>query len=330
MSFAIFLPVRNGGVYIKACVNSILNQTCEDFSLFVLENASTDDTLDWLKSIDDKRMTIYESDGPLSIEENWARIIEIETNHEYMTIIGHDDMLDPNYLETMLNLIKIYPDAGLYQAHFRLVDESGKKIRVCMRMPDIEHADEFLRARLMFRRDSFGTGYMFRRSDYVKLGGIPQYKKLMFADDALWLLLMKDSYKATTNTECFSYREHSASTSGSPDWQSTYAALNCYLDFLKQMAEENKAVSSELVNHLNDYMMYWYQWAYLGASHDIDKNEMENAIWVMVSKVKRLLQKLNASGLNNIEQKVKTHVFGQLAQVYWAYTRIVTWVYRRL
>ena len=199
-----------------------------------------------------------------------------------------------------------------------------------MRMPENENIGNFLRSRLMFRRDSFGTGYMFKVSDYVKLGGIPQYKKLMFADDALWLQLMKKSFKATSPVECFSYREHSASTSGSPDWQSTYAALGCYLQLLAQLGQEDKEVSSILVKYLNSYLMYWYQWAYLNTRNDTEGNEVENAVWKLFANARSLLEKFNAHGLGDFEQKVKLHVFGRWAYFYWLYTRIVTWIYRRL
>ena len=39
-----------------------------------------------------------------------------------MTVIGHDDLLDNNYLDVMNALIAKYPNASLYQTHFRYID----------------------------------------------------------------------------------------------------------------------------------------------------------------------------------------------------------------
>jgi glycosyltransferase involved in cell wall biosynthesis len=260
--FLIVLPVRNGGEYLKACVDSILTQDYKHFRLVVLENASTDDTPSWLRQLRDPRVSVLESVVPLEIETNFARILQLDLSEEFATIIGHDDLLDPAYLSQMSALIDAHPDAGLYQSHFRLIDKFGRRIRSCLPMPARETAVGFLAARLRLRRDSFGTGYMFRASDYVRIGGIPSYKKLMFADDALWLEFMRGSYKATLAREMFSYRLHSGATSHLPDWRSTFDALACYLDFLKRYGQSDERIQGALRHGMADYMTFWFRWAY--------------------------------------------------------------------
>src|ERR1700676_1468196 len=121
--FLIVLPVRNGGEHLKACVASILAQVYEHFRLVVLENASTDDTRSWLRQLRDPRISVRESPAPLEIEKNWGRILQLDLSEEFLTIIGHDDLLDPSYLSQMSALIDAHPDAGLYQSHFRLIDK---------------------------------------------------------------------------------------------------------------------------------------------------------------------------------------------------------------
>ena len=49
--FSIILPVRNGGEYVKDCVRSILSQTVDEFDLIVLDNCSTDGTVEWINSL---------------------------------------------------------------------------------------------------------------------------------------------------------------------------------------------------------------------------------------------------------------------------------------
>jgi glycosyltransferase involved in cell wall biosynthesis len=263
--FLIVLPVRDGGEYLKACVASILAQIHEHFRLVVLENASTDDTSSWLRQLRDPRVSVRESPAPLEIEKNWARILQLDLSEEFLTIIGHDDLLDPGYLSQMSALIDAHPDAGLYQSHYRLIDKRGRRLRSCLPMPARETAEGFLAARLRLRRDSHGTGYMFRASDYVRVGGIPLYKKLIFADDALWLDLMRGSYKATLAREMFSYRLHPGGTSHSPDWRPTLDALSCYLDFLKNYGRSDRGVQSALQDGLADYLTFWFRWAYFSA-----------------------------------------------------------------
>lgn len=316
--FSIVLPVRNGGDYFKECVSSILNQTNRNFDLIILDNASTDGSLEWIRSLNDLRIKIYESKQSLSIEDNWARIVQIPKN-EFMTIIGHDDLLDPNYLNIMGNLIHQYPDAGLYQAHFRLIDANGTTIRSCNKMPLREEASAFLEARFSFQRDSFGTGYMFRSSDYEKVGGIPAYRKLLFSDDALWVSLMIRSYKATSADECFSYRVHNQSTSYAPDRSSLLDALADYLVFLKKCSLENEKIAQFLNYHLSDYILLWFQWAYFyNAKESTDKTVIRDRIDHILRTVSDLL---DDEQKEKLIFKTNKFVLERFSYVYWLILR---------
>ena len=126
--FSIILPVRNGGTYVHECVKSILAQSYSEFQLAVLDNCSTDGTSEWLESLHDPRIVIYPAEKPLTIEENWHRVVTIPKN-EFITLIGHDDILDPHYLSVMDKLITRHPKASLYQTHFRYIDFAGRTIR---------------------------------------------------------------------------------------------------------------------------------------------------------------------------------------------------------
>ncbi len=247
--FSIVLPVRNGGEHLRSCVASVLAQTLADgFELLVLENASTDGTAEWLATLRDPRVRLHPADRPLSIEENWARIKAMPRG-EYMTVIGHDDLLDPDFLETMGALIDAHPGAGLYFAHFRLIDGEGKFVRHCRPMPARETAGEFLAVRLLNFRDTFGTGYVMRSADYDRVGGIPLYEKLIHSDDSLWMHLMEGSWRATSPRELFSYRLHEQSVSGGTNPLGYLAALESYQDALDAMARRDPGVREMLARY---------------------------------------------------------------------------------
>lgn len=237
--YTIFLPVHNGGKYLRLCVESILAQSYQYFDLVILENKSTDGSDEWLQRLvqQDSRVKVIPSDKSLSIEENWERILSIPKN-EFMTTIGHDDLLDPDFLEVINKTIQEEPEANLYLTHFRLINHEGELIRHCAPMPKYETAADFLAARMAEIRDSFGTGYVIRSESYDRVGGIPAYPNLLFADDALWLKLIGSSVKVTSPQVCFSYRLHAGSTSGSPDYRALFYGLKQYLGFLREIAKD--------------------------------------------------------------------------------------------
>lgn len=260
IKFSVILPVRNGWPYIEECVNSILAQTYPHFDLIVLDNQSTDATVEWLKSRNDARIRICTSPAPLSIVESWARAKHVE-RHEYMTLIGHDDAFDADFLETIKTLIERHPESALYQTGGRLINSDGKTIRSCIAVPEIETAAEYLKARFRFNRDTFGTGFVMRSADYDRVGGIPGFEKLFFADDALWLSLMKSSTKACEPGEHFSVRVHPKSESASlPSvWASILTGLGQFSDFLAGFLQTNAQAREIYQAYGPDFMLTYHR-----------------------------------------------------------------------
>lgn len=256
MKYSIILPVRNGGAFVSECIESILSQSLPDFDLLVLENGSTDDTLSRVNAFNDSRIKIFPAQQPLNIEQNWGRIISVAKN-EFMTMIGHDDVLDKNYLQTMDRLISKYPDAGLYQTHFRYIDAAGKEIRKCLPMAEKQMPAEVLHNFLCSRMDIMGTGFMMRSSEYDRTGGIHPYANLLFADMELWTELSRKSYLAVDPQECFSYRVHpSATTSTSVDHK-VLQAFDQFVRYLEKL-EETDAVLAKVVLEDCDQLLQQY------------------------------------------------------------------------
>jgi len=250
--FTVIVPSYKGGEYLKQCVSSVLAQTYPAFELAVLDNYSEDGTAEWLASLGDPRIKVYTSSTALTIEQNWARALEIPKN-EFITFFGHDDLMDANYLEVMDALIQKYPDAALYHAHFRFIDEAGGVIKSCRPLPPHETDAEFLKAFLTWQIDANGTGYVMRSKAYDAVGGIPHFKNLLYADHALWLMLTRNSYKVTAPEECFSYRLHATSTSSSSAWQTHLTAITQFMDFFLNFNGWSREAKQVFEKHGTDF-----------------------------------------------------------------------------
>lgn len=254
--YSIILPVRNGGHYVHECVQSILSQTLTDFNLHVLDNCSTDGTTEWLQSLTDSRIVIHPAAKPLTIEENWHRALEIPRN-EFITLIGHDDILDPNYLSVMDRLIASHPKASLYQTHFRYIDSVGKTIRKCKPMDEIQSANEFVSFFLSNSIDTMGSGFMMRAIDYDSIGGIPPtYPNLLFADFELWINLTRISYKATAFEECFAFRLHQSATTTSSTVYFQRAFVK-FVEYLSKLKKEDPAMEESINRYALGFINFY-------------------------------------------------------------------------
>lgn len=243
--FSIFLPVKNGGEYIAEAIESILAQQMPEFALVILENKSTDNTLEIVQRYSDPRIVVIEATNELDIYESWRRVYDLLharlVTSEFSTVIGHDDVLYPNFLNNIEELAAAFPEASLYQTHFDLIDEHGNVRRTCKPIPLRECAKDFFMARCWGMRDSFGTGYVFRSEDYVKVGGIPDLPTLLWSDDLLIIRLTKLSYKVCGCQPSFAYRLHNKSASGEISFSKIIAhvrALNLFVDQIDGWADE--------------------------------------------------------------------------------------------
>ena len=262
--FSIILPVRTGWEYIKECITSILSQTFQDFNLLVLENFSTDGTVEWIESLNDARIKIIPAETPLSMDENWGRIKDIPKN-EFMTMIGYDDVLYPNYLEVISGLIMKYPHASLFQTHFHFIDSNGKIIRNCKLVKEVETVSQFLESICFNRTSIIGTGFMMRSFDYDSIGGIPMYPNLLFADFELWLELTRIKYKATAPETTFSYRVHSASTTSSSPFGKYVEGFDRLMKYFKKLTNTDPSVASFITANWIQFISYYCK----GSAHKL-------------------------------------------------------------
>jgi Glycosyl transferase family 2 len=255
--FSIILPVYNGMAYLKQCIESLLIQEPFNYNIIVLDSGSTDDSISLIESYDNPKISIHKTNKRLSIEENWAQIKGIEKN-EFMTIIGQDDILYPNYLHVMNELINEHPNASLYQTHFNYINANSDTIRPSKPMP--AHADgaEFLGMILRNQIDVMATGFIMRSKDYEAVGGIPPYPRLLFADFELWVNIAGLSYMAVCPEPAFGFRLHQSTTSTSTD-EALQRAFSLFMDYLASLQQHQPAMKIAVEQNLPTFLQKYCQ-----------------------------------------------------------------------
>ena len=116
MKFSVLLPTRNGGKYLKSCIESVLSQDYKDMELIVFDNANTDNTAEVVNSYsDDKRLKYYRIDSVVSVTDNWNNALK-KSSGDYVLMMGDDDFLLPGYFDTLDKIIKEndFPDGISY------------------------------------------------------------------------------------------------------------------------------------------------------------------------------------------------------------------------
>jgi len=102
--FSVVLPTLNRAKYISFAIQSVLNQTFEDFELIVSDNSSTDNTEQIVKDFSDKRIRYLKTEKTFPMYDSWEFALD-HAKGEYITFLGDDDAQSSIYLESFKEII---------------------------------------------------------------------------------------------------------------------------------------------------------------------------------------------------------------------------------
>lgn len=124
---SVIVPNYNHARYLKARIDSILNQTFQDFELILLDDCSTDNSVELLQSyaghphVSHIVLNDRNTGSPFL---QWQKGIDLAQG-EYVWIAESDDTAQPEFLSTTVAVLDQYPQAALCYTGSRLIDEDG-------------------------------------------------------------------------------------------------------------------------------------------------------------------------------------------------------------
>lgn len=154
--------------FVGEAVSSILSQTFKDFEFVIVNDGSTDNTLEMIKlySGDDKRVKIINNERNLGLVGGRNATIK-EATGEYIAGFDADDISLPERLERQVDFLDRNIDVALVGTSGYTLDEDGDILRV---ISVIEDNDE-IQKRLLEANCFIHSSVMFRREVIEKIGG---------------------------------------------------------------------------------------------------------------------------------------------------------------
>jgi glycosyltransferase involved in cell wall biosynthesis len=114
--FSIIIPLYNKSAYIEKAVKSVLAQTFAHFELIIVNDGSTDESVNIVQQFTDLRIRIINQPN-LGVSSARNKGIN-KASYDYIAFLDADDWWDKNFLEEMNNLIEEVPEAGLYGCNY--------------------------------------------------------------------------------------------------------------------------------------------------------------------------------------------------------------------
>jgi glycosyltransferase involved in cell wall biosynthesis len=207
-SASIILPAYNAEDSIGATIASVLNQRYEDFELLVIDDGSTDGTIDVVKEFRDPRIQTFLGDhaGPAAARNRGLEM----AGREFVAFIDADDLWTPDKLALQIMRLEECPDAGAVYSWTVFIDENAQ---VLFAQAPVSYQGNVLPQMLVSCFVGSGSNILARRASLSAVGHFDPLLKC--TDDWDYLLRLAGRYPFVLVPKfqvCYRIRATSVST----------------------------------------------------------------------------------------------------------------------
>ncbi len=128
-AITVLMPVFNGERFLGEAIGSILDQTFTDFEFLIIDDGSTDKTMDIIKSHQDDRIRLIKNEKNLGISKSLNKGIDL-ARASLIARMDADDISYPDRLERQYNYLAGNPDCALVSSSARVITEDGQTIYI--------------------------------------------------------------------------------------------------------------------------------------------------------------------------------------------------------
>lgn len=186
----VLMPVYNAEAYVLESVESILSQTFTDFELLIINDASTDGSLEILESIKDPRIRLISN--PMNLGQTKSLNIGLQaTKSKYVAINDADDLSLPHRLKRQMDFLGKHPDVTVVGSSAYIMDHSGSIKRRFIKSTD---SRDIMLCTLNEPPVIHGSIVMNKEAVLSATDGYDEEVRIC-QDFALWSLLLKKGFK---------------------------------------------------------------------------------------------------------------------------------------
>lgn len=192
---SVIMPAYNAEKYLDESIQSILNQTFNDFEFIIINDASTDNSLKLINDYHkkDKRIILINNKKNMGVAKSRNNGMMIAKG-KYIATFDADDVSFPKRLEIQFNYLEKNPQIFLVGGSAVIIDENGKKIGVFKKFNNLKR----LKKKLLKSNPIINSSVMMRNTENLyyrdKFDGADEYD--------LFLRILSDG-KNITNLEDF-------------------------------------------------------------------------------------------------------------------------------
>lgn len=182
ITVSILIPNYNHALFLKQRIESVLNQTYQDFELIMMDDCSTDHSrqiIEEYRNHPKVSKIVYNEHNSGGVFKQWIKGIEMASG-KYLWIAESDDAAEPTFLEETVRVLENDPNVGMVFTDTTIIDANGNKITTTSETKSIayqhlaslgnvikqDHLGAFLISELVIENASC---VLFRKSNLQKI-----------------------------------------------------------------------------------------------------------------------------------------------------------------
>lgn len=179
---SVLMPVYNGSAFLQKAVDSILCQTFDDFEFIIIDDGSTDNSVDILKSYQDPRIILLQNLHNLGLVKTLNRGL-LQSRGKYIARMDQDDISFTDRLERQVRFLDNHPEHVLVGTTYAYINTQGE---VTGSFPALLDDEDIKRE--LFTKTPFGHGTVMIRGSALRQKGFMYSEDAVHVEDYdLWL-----------------------------------------------------------------------------------------------------------------------------------------------
>ena len=222
----IVLPVYNGSKYLSASIRSVLSQTYGDWELIIVNDCSTDQTLEIIEEYSkrDKRIKIINNHENLKLPKS-LNVGFAEASGVYFTWTSDDNLYHERAIERMVHYLDQNEQCGLVYCDMNYIDDSGNIFYTSQNM-----------SHNLFLNNCVGACFMYRRN-VASTVGMYNPQKFLVEDYDYWLRISFQYRVDRIPMILYSYRHHDENLSARREKEIMEKVCALKLEYLDNISQ---------------------------------------------------------------------------------------------
>jgi glycosyltransferase involved in cell wall biosynthesis len=126
---SIVIPTYKRTWGLRRAIESVLRQSFRDFELWIVDDASPDDTADVAGSFSDPRIRYFRQPTNVGVARNWSAGLE-RAEGEFVALLMDDDRYEPDFLAHRVTALQANPNASFAFGGYRVLTEDGRETKI--------------------------------------------------------------------------------------------------------------------------------------------------------------------------------------------------------